>query len=480
MSGDRPTVLVVGSGFAGLHCVRRLERLLPADAAELVLVSPVDYMLYTPLLPQVASGVAEPRHLAVGLHGALARARVVLGHVVAIDVDGRVATVRRPDGSSLRLGWSRLVLGPGSVTRTLNIPGVVEHANGLKSLAEAVYLRDHVLRQLDYADALYDNPDGRACCTFVVVGAGYSGVELAAQMQLFTRRAAATYPRLQPRDIRWILVEKAPRVLPELSPRLAAGASDVLRRREVDVRLETTVEEATADSVRLSDGDTIPTRTLVWCAGVTPSPLVETLGLPTERGRLRVGDDLRVPDAPEVFAFGDAAAVPDLTQPGRLTGQTAQHAERQGRIAAINVAASLGHGTSRPYRHRDLGFAVDLGGWDAVANPFGLPLSGLPGFVATRGYHLLALPAWGNRLRVTVDWLFELFGRPQTAQLGFVQDEEASFAEVGQADLYRPPPAWADAGADVPSAKAVIGDTALPRMQAIPDGSPRPGVHARR
>jgi NADH:ubiquinone reductase (H+-translocating) len=472
--GERPTILVVGSGFAGFHCVRRLERLLSPEAAEIVLASPIDYLLYAALLPQVAAGVIEPRHLAVALHGTLERTRVVLSHVVTVDVRAQTATLRRPDGSTEQLGWSRLVLAPGSVTRTFNTPGVVEHAKGLKSLAEAVYLRDHMLQELDNADAAGGGGRRRACCTFVVVGGGYSGTELAGQMQLFTRRAVASYPRLRLEDLRWVLVERAPRLLPELNPRLGAGALDVLHGRGVEVHLTTSVEEATADSVRLSDGDTIPTHTLVWCAGVTPSPLIETLGLPTEKGRLRVGADLRVPEAPNVFAFGDAAAVPDLTRPGTLTGQTAQHAQRQGRVAARNVAASLGHGTRRVYRHRNLGFVVDLGGWDAVADPLGIALPRLPALAVTRGYHLLALPASGSRLRIGLDWLLELLTRPQTTQLGFLQDQQTLLAKADHtvASQPTPPAAWATAGADIPSTTTLIGDRGMPRLQTTAGTAP--------
>ena len=463
-----PRVLVVGSGFAGFHCMRRLEKHLPPDAAELLVASSADYLLYSPLLPNVATGVVEPRHIAVGLHNTLRRAKVLVGHVVAVDIPGRTATLRRPDGTDRELAWDRLVLAPGGVTRTFNIPGVAEHALGLKTLAEAAYLRDHVLRELDNADAADDPARRRACCTFVVVGAGYSGTETAAQMQLITTRAAAEYPRLRPQDIRWVLVDLADRVLPELSQRMADEAMEVLRRRGVEVRLGTTVEEATEGKVRLSDGDTIETHTLVWCTGVTPSPLIKTLGLPTERGRLRVGADLKVPGADGVFAFGDAAAVPDLTQPGKLTGQTAQHAQRQGKVAARNVAASLGYGKAVDYRHRDLGFAVDLGGFDAVASPFGVSLGGLPGLVATRGYHLLALPGNGNRIRVSLDWLLDWAMPPQVAQLGFLRDEQVTMAAVEQTGIYASPPAdeWEAASRDLPTTRAVVADTGVPRPPA--------------
>jgi NADH:ubiquinone reductase (H+-translocating) len=324
-----------------------------------------------------------------------------------------------------------------------------------------------VLRELENADAADDPDRRRACCTFVVVGAGYSGTETAAQMQLVTTRAAANYPRLRPEHMRWVLVDLAPRVLPELGRRLGDKAMEVLRGRGVEVRLGTTVEEATGDAVRLSDGETIPTHTLVWCTGVTPSPLIETLGLPTERGRLKVGANLQVPDAPDVFAFGDAAAVPDLTRPGKLTGQTAQHAQRQGRTAARNVAASLGVGRAVDYRHHDLGFVVDLGGFEAVASPLGLALGGLPGLVVTRGYHVLALPSPGNRIRVSLDWLLDWATRPQLARLGFLREEQATMATAEQTGIYAGPLAdeWEAAARDVPASRALVTDQALPRPQ---------------
>jgi NADH:ubiquinone reductase (H+-translocating) len=297
----------------------------------------------------------------------------------------------------------------------------------------------------------------------VVVGAGYSGTETAAQMQLVTTRAAAGYPRLRAGELRWVLVDLAPRVLPELGRRLGDDAMEVLRRRGVEVKLGTTIEEATEDGVRLSNGETIPTHTLVWCTGVTPSPLIETLGLPTERGRLKVGANLQVPGVPEVFAFGDAAAVPDLTRPGKLTGQTAQHAQRQGKLAARNVAASLGFGKAVDYRHHDLGFAVDLGGFDAVASPFGVSLGGLPGLVATRGYHLLSLPATGNRIRVSFDWLLDWL-----VQLGFLRDDQATMATAEHTGIYAAPPAdeWEAASRDIPTTRALLTDQSLPRPQA--------------
>jgi NADH dehydrogenase len=429
--------VVVGSGFAGLTVLRHLEARLPAEAADLVLVSPVDHLPYTSLLPQVCAAEVEPRHLAVAVHGTLKRTVPLLGHAVGVDRDGRTLTIRRIDGGRRRIGWDRLVLAPGSVTRTFDIPGLADHALGLKNLAEAVYLRDHVLRQLEYADACEDDEaERRARCSFVVVGAGYTGTELAAQMRRFTTRALDRYPRLRGREVRWLLADLAPRVLPELGTAMSEKAAAVLTRRGVEVRLETSLSEVTAGAVRLTDGEVVPTHTVVWCAGVAPSPLIGTLGLATTKGRLNVDECFRVPSADGLFALGDAAAVPDVTRDRAPAGQTAQHAIREGAVAARNVAASLGYGTPRGYKHRDLGFVVDLGGVDAVANPLGVTLAGLPAAAVTRGYHLYALSGATNRARVAVDWALAALAPAQPVQLGFLPAQKSSITAAEDTDIY--------------------------------------------
>jgi NADH dehydrogenase len=428
--------VVVGAGFAGLGVLRHLEARLPAGAADLELVSPTDHLLYTSLLHQVCAGGVEPRHVAVPVRGLLARTVLRLGHAVDIDTTSGTISVVDRDGATSELGWDRLVLAPGALTRVPDIPGLAEHGLGLKNLTEAVYLRDHVLRQLEHADACADAAQRRARCTFLVVGAGYTGTELAAQMGRFTREALGRFPRLTPEDLRWILLDQAQRVLPELDETLSVGAMKVLRERGVEVRLRTSVSTVTATSVTLSDDEAVPSHTLVWCAGGTPNPLTEKIGTRTEKGRLMVDENLRVPGLTGVSALGDAAAVPDVTRDGAPAGQTAQHAVRQGAAAGRNVAASLGHGAARPYRHRDLGFVVDLGGADAVANPLGLHLSGAPAAIITRAYHLLALGPGGNRAHVAADWLLASTSSKQIVQLGFLPSPKATIAEVEDTRVY--------------------------------------------
>lgn len=415
---NRPRVVVVGAGFAGFEAARTLCRSV-RDKAEVVLLNPTDYFLYLPLLPQVAAGILEPRRVTVSLPGSLPRVRVVLGEADHVDLTRRLVRYTGPEGETGELTYDRLVLAVGSVNKLLPIPGVTENAHGFRGLPEALYLRDHVTRQIELA-AAGDRAARTARTTFVVVGAGYTGTEVAAHGKLYTDALVRKQPGRKRRPApRWLLVDIAPRILPELDPRLSATAHRVLRGRGVDVRTGTSVTEATPKGVQLDDGEFVETRTLVWCVGVRPDPLVSEVGLPVERGRLLVDPRLNVPGHPEVFACGDAAAVPDLTRPGEYTPMTAQHASRQGRVAGHNVAASLGLGETRTYAHHDLGFLVDLGGVKAAANPLGVPLSGPLAGAVTRGYHLAAMP--GNRVRVAADWILDAVLPRQGVQLGLVR-----------------------------------------------------------
>ncbi len=421
-TGARQRVVVVGGGFAGFHAARTLAR-RAKGSLEIVLVSPTDYFLYLPLLPEVAGGTLDPRRVAAPLTATCRGVRQMLGAVTEVEIDARQVVVRDPEDSRRMLGYDQLVIAVGSVNKLLPIPGVADHAHGFRSVAEALYLRDHLVRQLELADASDDPQERAARCTFVVVGAGYTGTEVAGHGQLLTRAAARCRTGLRDQQVRWLLIDVASRVLPELDPRLSRTASRVLAGRGVEIRTGTSIEHASAEGVKLSDGEFIATRSLIWCVGVRPDPLVEGLGLPTGKGRLIVDEYLTVPGHPEIYACGDAAAVPDVTRSGEFTAMTAQHAQRQGNLVANNIAASYGLGGGRtrrrPYRHHDLGFVVDLGGAKAAANPVGLPLSGLPAKAVTRGYHLLTIPA--NKIRIATDWVLDALASRQVVQLGLVR-----------------------------------------------------------
>lgn len=413
---SRPRVVVVGTGFAGYQAARTLSRLC-RDTAEIVIINPRDYFLYLPLLPEVAAGVLEPRRITVSLPDTLPGTQLILGEVDGLDLQQRQVTWRDPDDRPGEITYHQLVLALGSVNKLLPIPGVAELAHGFRGIAEALYLRDHMTRQIELADASDDPAERAARSTFVVVGAGYTGTEVAAQGVLYTDALHKRHPRIPERP-RWLLLDLGKRVLPGLDDRLAGTAERVLRKRGVELRMGVSVAEATTDGVKLTDGSFVPTRSLIWCVGVRPDPVINDLGLEMAKGRLLVDQYLTVPGRPEVYAVGDAAAVSDLTRPGQLTPMTAQHAVRQGKRAAYNIAASYGRGRRRPYEHHDLGFVVDLGGLQAAANPLHLPLSGFPAKVVTRGYHLLALP--GNRARTAADWLLGAVMSRQTVQLGLV------------------------------------------------------------
>jgi NADH dehydrogenase len=421
---QRLSVVVVGGGFAGFFAARTLERLLPAESADLTIISATDHLCYSPLLPEVAAGRLDARRIAVPLHTGLRRTRVVQGRVEDVDFDQRVLDVVADDGQIGPVHWDRLALTTGSVTRRLPIPGVSTFALGLKTLVEAQYLHDHVLRQLELADSTSDPAERRARLTFVVVGAGYTGTETAAQLQRMTMTQLDRFPRLTPDDVRWLLVDLAPAILPELGPRLGRAALRLIRERGMQTRLGTTVTAMDERSVTLSDGDTIAARTVIWTVGVTPPPLVRRLGLPVHRGRLVVDERLQLRDG--VWAAGDSAAARDPFAEGDADfPPTAQHAQRQGAVIGRNIAASLGYGRPRRYRHRDLGLVADLGGAAAVARPVGLPLTGPVAKAVTKGYHLFALPSAGNRLRVGSDWMINLVSRPIVAQLGLVDPRAA-------------------------------------------------------
>jgi NADH dehydrogenase len=413
-------VVIAGGGFGGFYAARTLEKVLPPQAARITLVNDVNFMLYTPLLPGAAAGTLEPRHVVVPLREELKRTHLRLGTVVGGTPAGKAIQVRTPKGTVETLSYDHLVVAMGSVSRTLPIPGLAEHGIGFKSLPEAIELRNHVLRTLEVAETLEDPEERKTWLTYVFVGAGYAGLEGLAELQDFAADVIDLYPRCRTQGMRWILVEARDRVMPEIPAQLADFATRELRGRGIAIRTSTTLESVTADTVVLSGGETIPTRTLVWTAGVKPHPVIARLGLPLdEHGRIKVDRTLRVEGQDSVWALGDAAAVPDPAKKGKSsTPPTAQHAIRQGKLAGRNVAASIGNGKVKPFTFKTKGVFVDMGQGQAVATTLGIRWRGIPAWWLARSYHLAMLPGTKRKFRLLIDWNIQLlFGR-DASELG--------------------------------------------------------------
>src|SRR3954452_12821495 len=301
-------VVIAGGGFGGFYAARTLERILPANSTRVTLVSDVNFMLYTPLLPGAAAGTLEPRHVVVPLREALDRTDLRIGTVVGAEPDRDVVRVEALEGHVEELRYDQLVVAIGSVSRSMPVPGLAEHGLGFKSLPDAIELRNRLIRTLEAAETLDDPAERQAWLSYVYVGAGYAGLEGLAELQDFAADAIERYPRCRTQGMRWILVEATDRVMPEISPDLAEFAVRELRSRGIEIRTETTLEELTKTTARLSDGEVVPTRTCVWPAGARPHPALEQLGLPrNDGGRIRVDQTMRVDGRKNVWAIGDAA-----------------------------------------------------------------------------------------------------------------------------------------------------------------------------
>jgi NADH dehydrogenase len=407
----RGGTLVLGGGFAGSYVARLLGR----NGA--TIVSPENFMLYTPLLPEAASGTIEPRHAVVPLRVMCPYAELLLGKATALDEGSRSVHVVTEDGK-IDVTYANLVVALGAIPRTLPIPGLAEHGLGFKSLADAIHLRNHVLRQLEAAAANLDGTERHL--TFVFVGAGYAGVEALAELNDLVRGALRYYPELRRAPQRWVLVDAAPTILPEIPRRLGDYAARELTRRGVDIRVSTTLESADARGAVLSDGTRFETNTLVWTAGVRAHPLLGGLGLPLDdRGRIVVEPTLRVEGRADVWALGDGARVPNEATPDHPDPPTCQHALRQARRLAKNI-----RGEPRPYRYRMLGQVATLGRYKGIADVLGLRLRGFLGWFVTRTYHLFQLPLVSRKLRVVADWTVSLFFRRDIAELSMLGHPE--------------------------------------------------------
>ena len=412
-------IVIVGGGFSGVYAAQALERRLRRDDdTEILLFSRDNYFVFQPMLPEVISGGIGLTDVVSPLRRLLHRTHVHVREVESIDVANQTITAApgfRPHAHLVK--YDHLILAPGTVTDFRGLPGLPEHALPFKDLGDALKVRSRVIQALEEADVEEDDPElRRQLLTFVIAGGGFSGVEVAAELNDFVRHVARHYRRIDPKDIRVVLVHSGDDILPELAPKLRAFAAKILRRRGVELALGQRLKAATGTSAILGDGTMIPTKTLISTIPSSPHPLIDGLKLPkTKNGRLQVDGNLRVVGHDNVWALGDCASVP--TKDGTPCPPTAQHATRQAAVVAENVVATLAATALRAFDFKGLGKMGSLGRRNAVAEVFGLRLSGFIAWFLWRTIYLAKLPGWGRRIKVATAWTLDLFLQPELVEL---------------------------------------------------------------
>ncbi|WP_433434629.1 NAD(P)/FAD-dependent oxidoreductase [Nonomuraea sp. CA-141351] len=425
-------ILVVGGGYVGLYTALRLQRKLHRELrsgeARITIIDPQSYMTYQPFLPEAAAGNLSPRHVVAPLRRILPRAQILNGTVTKINHSDRTVTFQPAQGEPRQLAYDVIVMAAGSISRTLPIPGLTDIGIGFKSVGEAIALRNRVLHLLDVAESTGDPEVRRRALTFVVVGAGFAGVEALAELEDMAKDSTRYYRNIRPSDLRWVLVEATNRVLPEVGPEMGKWTLEQLRERGIEVKLETRLESCVGGHVILSDGSAFDAETLVWTAGVKPSPVVNDSDLPLdERGRIKTTAMLTIAGTPGAFAAGDAAGVPDVTNPGQFCAPNAQHAVRQAKVLADNIVRYLRGEQLVEYRHKYVGSVAGLGLHQGVANVYGVKLRGFPAWFMHRTYHLSRVPTLNRKVRVVVDWTLALFFKRETISLGEMEHPREDF-----------------------------------------------------
>jgi NADH:ubiquinone reductase (H+-translocating) len=410
-------IVIAGGGFGGFYTAKKLEKTAPSDAT-ITLVTDVNFMLYTPLLPGAAAGTLDPRHVVMPLRDHLKRTNIRVGSVVDGDPSSNTLSVDLVSGEHKELKYDQLVIALGSVSRTFPIPGLTEHAIGFKTIGEATALRNRLVKHLELAECLDDPEARKPYLTFVFVGGGYAGLEGMAELQHFAKDALKRYPRCREVGTRFLLVDVAERIMMEMKPTLAEFTMKVLKKRGIEFQLGTSISEVQEAECTLTSGEVVPTRTVVWTAGVKASPVAEHLGLPLDRGRIEVDETMQVKGFKNVWALGDIAAVPDPARPGFPCPPTAQHAIRQGKVLGKNIVSAMKGGPLAPFRYKTLGAFADLGRHTAVANMMGIRLKGFVAWAVARFYHLAWMPGLDRKSRLIADWSVEILFPRDTAEMG--------------------------------------------------------------
>ncbi|MDT3398343.1 NAD(P)/FAD-dependent oxidoreductase [Streptomyces sp. B1866] len=433
---ERPRILVVGGGYVGLYAARRILKKMRYGEATVTVVDPRSYMTYQPFLPEAAAGSISPRHVVVPLRRVLPKAEVLTGRVTSIDQDRKVAVVQPLVGQTYELPFDYLVIALGAVSRTFPIPGLAENGIGMKGVEEAISLRNHVLEQLDKADSTTDEEIRRKALTFVFVGGGFAGAETIGEVEDMARDAAKYYPSVRREDMRFVLVDAADKILPEVGPKLGQWGLEHLKKRGVEVYLNTSMKSCVDGHVVLANGLEVDSSTIVWTAGVKPNPALARFGLPLgPKGHVDVGATLQARGTDYIWAAGDNAQVPDLAAgEGHWCPPNAQHALRQSKVLGDNVISGMRGFPQRTYKHANKGAVAGLGLHKGVAmivlGKTKIKLKGRLAWYMHRGYHGLAMPTFNRKIRVLADWTLGLFLKREVVSLGAMEHPREEFYEA--------------------------------------------------
>jgi NADH dehydrogenase len=417
-------IVVLGGGFGGLAAAQHLDRALRHDdSVEIVLVSERNFLVYTPMLADVAGGTIEPRHAVPPLRAFLTKTTLRKAMVQGLDVEHQIVQVTDFDGPDAELEYDYLVFALGGVTNFRHADGAAEYSLGLKSLADAMRVRNRALALLERANTTRDSDRRRELLTFVMAGGGFSGVEGIAALEDMLHAALRYYPNIKREELRLILAPHGTRLLEEVDPRLGAYVVEKFGQRTIDVRLGVGVTAVTARSATLTTGEIIPTRMVIWTGGIRVNPILQGVALPKDvHGAVRVNDQLQVLDHPTIFALGDCAAVP-LPDGHGCYAPTAQNAIREGPVAAANIAALIrGRPMRKTFHYKPMGSLASLGHREAVAQIGGLRLSGLLAWLAWRGIYLAKTPTLTDKVRIALDWITDLFAPVDTVELPFLEE----------------------------------------------------------
>jgi NADH dehydrogenase len=429
MTAQVPHILVVGGGYVGMYTAYGLRRAARKGKIRVTVVDPRSVMTYQPFLPEAAAGSVEPRHVVVPLRKTLKGCRVVTGRVTGIDHANKVAKVLPEEGPEYELAYDQVVVALGSIARTLPIPGLADEATGFKNVEEAIALRNKVLDRLDVASSQPDPALRKSALTFVFVGGGYAGVEAFAELEDMARYATRYYDNISPEDMRWVLVEATGRILPEVGEKLGKYTVEQLRKRNMDIKLETRLESCEEGHVILSDGDEFDADTIVWTAGVKANPALAATDFPLDdRGRVKCLPNLRIEGVSDAWSAGDNAAVPDLTSDtGAYCAPNAQHAVRQAHRLAENILRVVDGKPPVDYKHKYVGSVASLGLHKGVAQLYGVKVKGWPAWFLHRTYHVSRVPTFNRKARVILDWTLALFFRREVTSLGSLQMPREEF-----------------------------------------------------